>query len=230
MFTTPNNAVMSSPKTAKTFQSRSAMMFKRGSARLLRRRSAAMFQEVSALTSPRGSVAPSPRRNARTSPGFSVFRCLRSAAKNSTDSLVLRFRRKIVNKRQDVSVIWCQKFQPRKSLNASAQLIRRTFVNLSPKRFAMLSVNPMKSAMISLRRYALTDQQQSQSMSMMSSVPKSPQESVKLLQGKNARMLWSRFQGKLLRLNAKLSSHKNALALDLNPEVDLVDMETKDFV
>merc|ERR1712029_838548 len=119
---------------------------------------------------------------------------------------------------------------PRKSLNASAQLTRRTSVNLSPKRFAMLSVNPMKSAMISLRRYALTDQRQSPSTSMMSSVPKSPQESVKRLQGKNARMLRSRFQGKLLRLNAKLSSHKNALALDLNPEVDLVDMETKNLV
>merc|ERR1719342_1268872 len=230
MFTTPNNAVMSSPKTAKTFQSRSAMMFKRGSARLLRRRSAAMFQEVSALMSPRGSVAPFPRRNARTSPSFSVFRCLRSAAKNSTDSLVLRFQRKIANKRQDVSVIWCQKFQPRKSLNASAQLTRRMCVNLSPKRFAVLSVNLMKSAMISLRRYALPDQQQLPSTSMMNNAPRSPQESVKLLQGKNARMLWSRFQGKLSRLNAKLSSHKNALALDLNPEVDLVDMETKNLV
>merc|ERR1712029_1088577 len=213
-FTTPNNAVMSSPKTAKMFPSRSAMMCKRGSARLLRRRSAAMFQEVSALTSPRGSAAPSPRRNARTSQSFNVFRCLR----------------KIVNKRQDVSVIWCQKFPLRKSLNASAQLTRRTSVNLSPKRFAMLSVNPMKSAMISLRRYAPTDQQQLPSMSMMNNVLKSPQESVKLLQGKNAQMLWSRFQGKLLRLNAKLSSHKNALALDLNPEADLVDMETKNLI
>merc|ERR1719300_1185959 len=189
-----------------------------------------MFQEVSALMSPRGSVAPSPRRNARTSPSFSVFRCLRSAAKNLSDSLVLRFQRKIVNKRQDVSVIWCQKFQPRKSLNASAQLTKRTSVNLSPKRFAMLSVNPMKSAMMFLRRFALTDQQQLRSMSMMNNAPKSPQESVKLPQGKNARMLWSRFQGKLSRLNAKLSSHKNALALDLNPVVDLVVMETKNLV
>ena len=93
----------------------------------------------------------------------------------------------------------------------------------------MLSVNPMKSAMISLRRYALTDQQQSPSMSMMNSAPKSPQGSVKLLQGKNALTWWSRFQGKLLRLNARLSSHRNALdpVQVLNLEVDLVDMEAE---
>ena len=65
---------------------------------------------------------------------ISLTRCPRSAVKNSTDSLVLRFLRKIVSKRQDVCVIWYQRFQPRRSLNASAQLTRRTSANLSPKR------------------------------------------------------------------------------------------------
>merc|ERR1711972_1234170 len=133
------------------------------------------------------------------------------------------FQRKTVNSRQDVSVPWFPRFQLRRSLNVSAQLIRRKSVNPSPRRFAVLSINPM--------RFAPTDKPPLPSTLMTSSALKLPQGSVRLPQGKNALMLLNRFQDKLSRLNAKLSSLRCALALGHNPEVDPVaqDMETKQF-
>ena len=85
--------------------------------------------------------------------------------------------------------------------------------------------------MMSLRRFAPTDKPPLPSTLMTSSALKLPQGSVRLPQGKNALMLLNRFQDKLSRLNAKLSSLRCALALGHNPEVDPVaqDMETKQF-
>merc|ERR1719481_2311260 len=166
-----------------------------------------------------------------TLPSSSVSRCPRSTARNSTDNPALKFPRKIVNNRQDVSAHWYPRFQPRRSLNVSAPLTRRRSVNQCPRKFAAPSVLPMKCAMMSLRKSAPTNQPQSPSLLMTSSVPTSPQGNVRLPQDKSATMLWSRFQGRLSRLNARLSSFKSAQEALHNPEVDLValDMETRFF-
>merc|ERR1712243_454180 len=117
-----------------------------------------------------------------------------------------------------------------RSLNASAPLTRRSFVNQCPRKFAVPSVRPMKCVMMSLRRFVPTNQPRLPSSLMTSSVPMSPQGNARLPPDKSATMLWSRFQGRLSRLNARLSSFKNAQAALHYQEVDLValDIETKD--
>merc|ERR1712064_251374 len=97
-------------------------------------------------------------------------------------------------------------------------------------KFAVPSERPMKCAMMSLRKSAPTNQPQLPSLLMMSSVPTSPQGSVRLPPDKSATMLSSRFQGRLSRLNARQSSFKSAQVALHNPEVDLValDMGTID--
>merc|ERR1719392_627568 len=206
-------------------------MFRRGSVRLWKRKSARMFQEPSALMSPTGNVVLFPRRNARTFRSSSVFRYPRSTARNLTDNLALKFPRKIVNNRQDVSAHWFPRFLPRRSLNVSAPLTRRKSANLCPRKFAAPSVLLMKCVMMSLRRFAPTNQPQSPSLLMTSSVLMSPQGSVRLPPDKSATMWSSRFQGRLSRLNARLSSFRSVQEALHNPEVDLValDMETKLF-
>merc|ERR1712112_102628 len=152
-----------------------------------------------------------------TPPSSSVSRCPRSTARSSTDNLALKFPRRIVSNRQDVFAHWFPRFQPRRSLSVSAPLTRRRSVNQCPR--------------MSLRRFAPTNQPQSPSLLMTSNVPTSPQGNVRLPQDKSATMLWSRFQGRLSRLNARLSSFKSAQEALHNPEVDLValDMETRFF-
>ena len=49
------------------------------------------------------------------------------------------------------------------------------------------------------------------------------QENVLQPQDKSAMMWWSRFQGKPMKLNARLSTHRNAHSLEV------VDMETNQF-
>merc|ERR1712243_489679 len=157
--------------------------------------------------------------------------CPRSTAKNSTDNLAPKFPRKIVNNRLDVSAHWFPRSLPRRSLNVSAPLTRRRSVNQCPRKFAVPSVLLMKCVMMSLRRFAPTNQPQSPSLLMTSSVLTSAQGNVRLPPDKSATMLWSRFQGRLSRLNARLSSFRSVQEALHNPEVDLValDMETKLF-
>ena len=57
----------------------------------------------------------------------------------------------------------------------------------------------------------------------MNNAPMLVQENVLQPQDKSVMMLWSRFQGKPMRLNARLSTHRNAHSLEV------VDMETNLF-
>merc|ERR1712243_488248 len=186
-------------------------------------RTAKMFPLKSVMTFRRGSVQLWRKRNAR------MFQEL-NAPMSPTGS-VAHSPRKIVNNRQDVSAHWSLRSPPRRSLNVSAPLTRKRSANQCPRKFAAPSVLPMKCAMMFLRRFAPTNQPQLPSLLMTSSVPMSPLGSVRLPPDKSATMLWSRFQGRLLRLNVRLSLFKSVQEARRNPVADLValDMETRLF-
>jgi len=191
------------------FQSRSATTFRRGNARLWRRMSARLFQGQSAQRPPTDSVAVSPSKSAPMFLNSSVYRFPRLTARCLADNLAQKSHQETATRSPDVFALLSQRFSRRKSTTVNALLTRGMSVNQFPNRFATMSMSLAKSAMMSLKRFAKAVKFQCPSTLIRSSAQMLVPGSVPQLPDKSVLMLWSRFQGRLMRLSVRLNTFRS---------------------
>merc|ERR1719300_1303297 len=221
-FITRSSAVMWSPRSVRMCPRRSVTMFRRGSVRLLRRKSARLFQELSALKPPTDSVAASQSRSVQMFLSSSVSRFLRLIVRCLADNLALKYHQGTVNRKPDVFALLSPRSKLRKLTIVNAQLTRGMFANPFPNRSAMMLMSLVRSVMISPMRFVKMFKPLLPSTLTMRSARMLVLENVLLQPDKSAMMWLSRFQNRLMRLNVRLSTPRNAR----NP---VVDMETNLF-
>merc|ERR1719394_667425 len=179
----------------------------RSSVAMLQPKSAGTCQSRSATRSTRGSARPWRRKSAKLFQGQSARRLLTGSVEASPSrnalmcqsSSVSRFPRSTVRCLVDNPVLRYPQETVNRNLDVFALLFQRFYprksVIVNAQLIRGMSVNPFLSRFVMM------------STSLVKSVM----------------MWWSRFQGKPMRLNARLSTHRNAHSLEV------VDMETNQF-
>merc|ERR1719391_272111 len=193
-------------------------------------KSAKLFQELSALRHPTDNVAVSPSKSAPMFLSSSVSRFLRSTVRCLVDNLALKCHQETVNRSPDVYVLLSPRSTQRKSQIVSAPLIKGMFANPSPNKSATMSMSLVKCAMMFLKRFVIMWQPRLPNMWMMSSAPMLVPGNVLLPHGKSATMLWSRFQDKPTRLNARLNILKSVANLVVVTETNSLVGNMYDFL